>query len=62
MYRDKKNIFIKHFNYETPIDRLNTDLYNISEWLKSNKHSLNYIETKFSRWVTIISKAKIFFK
>ena len=41
IFADDTNVFIKHTNYEILIDRLNKDLYNISEWLKSNKLSLN---------------------
>ena len=32
---------LSNSNYEILIDRLNKDLHNISEWLKSNKLSLN---------------------
>ena len=35
---DLKN---QRFHYEILIDCLNKDLYNILEWLKSNKLSLN---------------------
>ena len=47
IFADDTNIFIKHSNYATLIDRLNKDLYNISEWLKSNKLSLNIKKTHY---------------
>ena len=47
LFADDTNIFIKHSNYATLIDRLNKDLYNIYEWLKSNKLSLNIKKTHY---------------
>ena len=47
IFANNTNISITHSDYATLNDRLDKDLYNISEWLKSNKLSLNIRETHY---------------
>ena len=47
LFADDTNIFISGNNINILIDRLNSELLKLSDWLKANKLSLNYQKTHY---------------
>ena len=47
MFADDTNLFYTHQNIKTLFNEMNTELKNISEWLRANKLSINVDKTNF---------------
>ena len=47
LFADDTNLFNSNSNYSTLISQTNDDLYNLNEWLKANKLSLNINKTVY---------------
>ena len=52
MYADDTTVTYSAEDIETLCDDLNEELANISEWMRSNKLSLNANKSELLKWVT----------
>ena len=47
LFADDTNLFFSHRNPHTLVETINIELFKISQWIRANKLSLNFLKTKF---------------